>query len=58
MTSVLDTRPERTMASALTRDLDVLAGKQLMELLLERRDRLLDDQVVLHALRRRPRRSG
>ena len=33
-------------ASAL-RDLDVLAGKELLELLLERRHRLLDDHVVL-----------
>ena len=32
-------------------DLDVFAGEQRLQLLLQRRDRLLDDQVVLRAAR-------
>ena len=43
------------MASAFDVTSTVLAGKQLVQLLLERADRLLDDDVVLHARCRRPR---
>ena len=36
------------------RDLNLFAGKQLVQLLLEAADRLLDDQVVLRALAAAP----
>ena len=42
--------PTGSIASAFDVDRDVLAGKQLLQLLLERADRLLDDDVVLLAL--------
>ena len=39
-------------------DRDVLAREERLQVLLERRDRRLDHDVVLPALCRRPRRSG
>ena len=51
---VLDARPDSTIAVGVGRDLNLLAGEQLMQLLLERADRLLDDDVVLQRARWRP----
>ena len=45
-------------AVGVRRDFDVLARKQPVELLLERGDRLLDDDVVLRHARRHPTGSG
>ena len=54
ITFVFETWPERIVAPSFDRDRDVFAGKQRVQLLLEARDRLLDDDVVLLARARAP----
>ena len=50
ITCVLDARPVSTMPSALVVTWTFSSGKQPVQLLLERGDRLLDDDVVLQTL--------
>ena len=54
MTLVLETSAGEDRRVVADADLDRFTGKQRLQLLLKRRDRLLDDQIVLRALRIAP----
>ena len=58
MTFVLETLPDRMVASSLVLTSMSSPGNSVCRLLLQRGDRRLDDQVVLGAAARCPRRSG